>query len=209
LDSRLVPQVLALLADDDLHEAATDALRPLAGGILGQLIDRLLDPEAADEVCRRLPRLMAAADSQRAVYGLMAGLSDARFEVRSHAGRALSRMLSRNEHLEVDQALLLEVVRREVGVTRDEWNAESRRVETLNASLAESLAMPNEMTTESRSLDHVFTLLGLVLEPRVLQLTMRAVRSRDKRMRGTALEYLENVLPEDIRKGLWRHLRDV
>jgi hypothetical protein len=207
LDQRLVPLVLPLLADDDLYEPVTDALRPLAAKNLGQLIDCLLDPDAADNLCRRLPRLMAAADSQRAVYGLMAGLSDARFEVRYYAGRALSWMLSRNERLRLDDELMLEVIRREVGVGREEWEAESRRAAALDATLAESVTATHGGSDDGRSLEHVFTLLGLVLEPRVLQLTMRAVRSHDKRMRGTALEYLENVLPEDIRKGLWRHLQ--
>jgi hypothetical protein len=56
------------------------------------------------------------------------------------------------------------------------------------------------------SLQHVFTLLGLVLDPDAMHLAMHAVTSRDRAVRGTALEYLENVLPPEVRAGLWHHL---
>lgn len=208
LDERLVPQVLALLGDGELQEPAMDALQPLATRILGQLSDQLLDSQLADQHRRCLPRLMAAANSQRAVYALMAGLSDACFGVRYVSGRALSRMLARNEGLQLDSSTLLEVVRREVQVTPEEWDGESRRQLLLDAALTETGTRGGgDPLGGSRSLEHVFTLLGLVLEPRVLRLSMHAVRSRDKQMRGTALEYLENVLPEDIRKALWGHLQ--
>ena len=207
LDIRLAPLVLELLGDDDLHEVAFDTLRPLAPRILGQMVDRLIDPVVADDIRRRLPRLMAAADSQRAVSALMAGLSDVGFEVRYYSARALSRMVSHNERLSVDEAMVLEVVRREVNVSTEVWCGEQRRSISLDSSLAESMVGVGARVDGNHSLEHVFTLLGLVLESRVLRLSMHAVQSADKQMRGTALEYLENVLPVDIRRGLWQHLQ--
>jgi hypothetical protein len=55
-------------------------------------------------------------------------------------------------------------------------------------------------------LDHVFTLRGLVLERDALQLALQALTSGERNLRGTALEYLDNVLPEDLRRALWMHL---
>src|SRR5262249_12967252 len=57
-----------------------------------------------------------------------------------------------------------------------------------------------------RGLEHVFTLLSLVLDRESLQLSSRAVRGEDPGLRGTALEYLENVLPEGVREALFPHL---
>jgi len=56
------------------------------------------------------------------------------------------------------------------------------------------------------ALDHVFTLLSLALEREPLQIALRAVRGTDRALRGTALEYLENVLPEGLRQALWPSL---
>ena len=55
------------------------------------------------------------------------------------------------------------------------------------------------------SMEHVFTLLSLTLDRDALMLSRKAILSTDRNLRGTALEYLENVLPENVRRGLWPH----
>ena len=60
----------------------------------------------------------------------------------------------------------------------------------------------------SQSLAHVFTLLSLVLPAEPLRTAFRALHTDDQRLRGTALEYLEGVLPSDIRERLWPFLGD-
>ena len=54
-----------------------------------------------------------------------------------------------------------------------------------------------------QSLAHVFTLLSLVLPREPLQVAFRSLQTRDVYLRGTALEYLEGVLPSAIRNALW------
>jgi hypothetical protein len=56
------------------------------------------------------------------------------------------------------------------------------------------------------SLDHVFTLLSLALDREPLELAAWALQGQDAALRGTALEYLENVLPHDVRAALWPHV---
>ena len=68
-----------------------------------------------------------------------------------------------------------------------------------------TLSEPN-LPKANRSLEHVFTMLSLWLDADALQLAFHAVYSRDRNLRGTALEYLENVLPDEIRLNLWRHI---
>ena len=61
----------------------------------------------------------------------------------------------------------------------------------------------------SRSLAHVFTLLSLVLPAEPLQIAFRGLHTDDQNLRGTALEYLEGVLPPaDSRRALWPFLED-
>ena len=57
-----------------------------------------------------------------------------------------------------------------------------------------------------RGLEHVFTLLALTLDPDAVHLSMQAAFSKDLNLRGTALEYLENVLPAYLYKELLEHL---
>ena len=60
----------------------------------------------------------------------------------------------------------------------------------------------------SRSLAHVFTVLALALPPEPLRVAFRALHTEDPGLRGTALEYLESVLPPGIRERLWPFLED-
>ena len=52
-------------------------------------------------------------------------------------------------------------------------------------------------------LDHAFLILALTLEREPLEMALRALRMGDEALRGTALEYLDNVLPEPVRQKLW------
>jgi hypothetical protein len=60
----------------------------------------------------------------------------------------------------------------------------------------------------SQALAHVFTLLALVLPTQPLRIAFRGLHTDDQGLRGTALEYLECVLPADIRERLWPFLED-
>jgi hypothetical protein len=52
----------------------------------------------------------------------------------------------------------------------------------------------------------VFTLLSIVLPTEPLRVAFGALHAGDQRVRGTALEYLDAVLPHDIRERLWPFL---
>ena len=49
-----------------------------------------------------------------------------------------------------------------------------------------------------RQLPQLFALLSLMLERGPLQIAWTAMKSQDRALRGTALEYLSNVLPADV-----------
>ena len=61
---------------------------------------------------------------------------------------------------------------------------------------------------DDRNLQHVFTLLSLALGRDAIVLSLRALSSEDANLRGTALEYLHNVLPEPVREPLWPRLAE-
>ncbi len=49
-----------------------------------------------------------------------------------------------------------------------------------------------------RQLPQLFALLSLTLERQPLLIAWAAMKTQDKGLRGTALEYLSNVLPDDV-----------
>jgi ATP:ADP antiporter, AAA family len=174
LDLRLVPYVIPLLAVDEVFAEAVTALRGVALSCTGQLVDTLLDPTQDLVVRRRIPRVLKAAPTQRAADGLLLGVGDERFDIRYRCAEALAFLHEENARLEMP------------------------REEILAAAL-------RELKTQSqrrRSLDHVFSILSLVFEREPLMIALRALRAGNAVLRGTALEYLDNVLPDPIRSAL-------
>jgi hypothetical protein len=205
LSTAIVPHLISLLAWDEVAQRAVDSLRKIAPRATGQLCDALLDTDSDFAIRRRIPRVLAVCDSERAVQGLLGGLSDRRFEVRCQCGRALSRILERNPDLTVDRLAVFAAAEREVTVDRRVW--ESRR---LLDSMPDSATSPFEdeylQKRATRSLEHVFTMMSLVLPREPLMIAYRGLHTDDRFLRGTALEYLENVLPSDLREKLWPFL---
>lgn len=203
MDIRLVPYLIPLLGHDAVAEDARMELRWLVPRIIGQITDAMLDPDLPALVRQRLPGVLEVCHNPRSVDGLLHGLVDQEFSVRYSCARALARMRARNPRLPIPEEVVLAAVRREVAADRETWES---RILAPDTTLP--LGAPGERGLDrgTRSLEHVFTLLGLVLDPDALELALHAIAGTDRTLRGTALEYLENVLPEDVRIDLWRHI---
>lgn len=173
LTPALAAHAIPLLAWDEVFPDVGRALRRIAGRVTGQLVDALVDPASEEVVRRRLPRVLRACPNLRAVGGLYVGLSDASPAVRAQCAQALLHLTSRHAGLSVARGDAFAAVQREID-------------------------SPGET-----DLDLVFTLLSLALEREPLQIARRALRGTDRTLRGTALEYLHNVLPEGLREAAW------
>jgi ATP:ADP antiporter, AAA family len=207
LTAPLVPLVIPLLAWDPAAADAVEALRRVAEDHVGQFVDVLIDQNQDFAIRRRLARVFSVCTSQRAADGLILGLEDSRFEVRFQSGRSLAAMRERNPAISIDRDRMLSVVLNEVAVGRPVW--ESRRLLD-QPDAGETASFVDEFLRDraGQSLAHVFTLLSLVLPREPLQIAFRGLYTEDRNLQGTALEYLEGILPAAIRERLWPFLED-
>jgi len=173
LDPSLVSHAIEVLERDELSREAVAALRAVAPRAIGQLCDVLVDPGRPSRVRRRVPRILKVCADQRSADGLCLGLQDARFDVRYECGVALARIAEREPGIRVDEGLVTEAVVRELG--HDELG--------------------------DKLLKHTFNLLSVVRPREPLRLCYQALHSEDA-VRGTALEYLEHMLPDAVRRAL-------
>jgi ATP:ADP antiporter, AAA family len=204
----LVPHVIPLLAWDDVASDAIRALRSTAAARIGALTDALVDANQPFVVRRRLARVFGVCVAQRAADGLLLGLDDLRFEVRWQCGRSLAAIRARSPETQVDPARVLAIVRREAGVSKRVWESRQVLERTLDGP-GDPFSVPGLVADRaSRALEHVFTLLGLVLPAEPLRIAYHGLHTTDKSLRGTALEYLDSVLPTDIHGQLWPFLDD-
>ncbi len=204
LPPALLGRVVTLLAWDAVAAEALEALAADAEAVAPLLVERLLDPGEEFAVRRRVIRVLAAVSTPAVFAALQRALGDRRFEVRYLAGRALYRQKVARPELVVDDALVRDVVLTEVSVGQGLWAG--RRLLDATDDAEDPMATALLRDRADRSLEHVFTLLALVLPEEPLRIAYHGLHTADRHLRGTALEYLERVLPSNVRDHLWPYL---
>ncbi len=207
LDPGLVPQTIHLLGVDSVYAHAVRALRVVAPENLGQLVDALLSTDQDVAVRRRIPRVLSRCPTQRAANGLLMGLDDKSFEVRYQCGRALAAIRDTDATITVDPLLVFKVVRHEASVGQKVW-AGCQILDTPEKDDSSGVTLRFLRDRSNRCLEHVFTLLSLVLPKEPLRVAFHGLHADDQNLRGTALEDLDTALPPDIRTSLWPYLND-
>ena len=200
-----VRQALELLAWDDVARDAIRALSAVADPCIALIESALLDPATDFSMRRRIPAVLAGCREPSAARALALGLADPRFEVRYRCGRVLASLVRAGAVPAVEGTLVYEAVRREARLSRTVWRSQQLLEELDEARVEDPLDEFVRMRA-GRSLEHVFTLLALVLPHEPLRIAYRGLHTADERLRGLSLEYLESVLPTDVRDLLWPHL---
>ncbi len=206
-DPELVPALARLLARDRLVNPATEALVEIGQPAVPGL-SRLVADEATDFVIRRrIPPVLARIPGQAAEDALLLALKAGRFEVRYRAAVALARRRTAGlpGGAVPPESAVWEGIRDELGRGRAVWELARLLDDVEPDPLVErQLGIRGEL-----SLEHVFRLLSLVLDPEPMRAAYRSLLSDDVEARSFALEYLEQVLPGDVKRRLWPFIGDL
>jgi hypothetical protein len=203
LTPKLAALVIGLVARDDVGREALVALRTIVLRCTGMVVDALLDPVREVTIRRRLPDVLFAGEPALAAWGLWRGLADPSFEVRYRCGAALSRLASSGRLAPVTSETVFETVRRELVTDPIAWHSQRVTEDEIIGSTEEGDEREVRPSYAGGELEHVFTVLGLVLPAEPLRIALHAVQTDDSALRETALEYLESILPADVRIQLW------
>ena len=201
LDVSVAHYMIPLLSNNEMTLEARSELRWLVTRIPGQLTDALLNPDLPLLVRQRLPGVLEASHSPRSIAGLLLGMVDETFNVRYSCARVLVRMRQRNPHIVIPRQQVYDAISNELQASPEDWEGRDMELK-MDYATDEEDVNPDF----NRGLEHVFTLLALTLDPDAVRLSMQAAFSKDLNLRGTALEYLENVLPGYLYNELLKHL---
>jgi hypothetical protein len=169
-DPLVIGALVPLLARDDAVRLVVSALGRFGARAAGEMVSVLLDPATPDAIRRRLPLALKSCPTPVARDGLLAALEGFDFEIRLRSGRALVALTDEHPELLQPFPAALALVERELGRGGD-------------APLLR---------------EHLFNLLLLALDREPMRIAARAVTAEDAYVRGTALEYLETVLPPHV-----------
>ncbi|MBA3395656.1 MAG: GAF domain-containing protein [Deltaproteobacteria bacterium] len=194
----LVPFAILLLARQNVHVEARTALHVVAAEATGQLLDALLNPTSAFVIRRRIPAVLAVCASQRAADGLLLGLADDRFEVRYACMRALMKVVDQGSSIVFAREKVIETLKREIERTATAFSESDDGDDDEPNPLLGLIARDRV----SRSVENLFSLLSLILEREGLRLCFNGLHQQNDHDRGTALEYLQTVLPSELRDDL-------
>ena len=169
-DPLIIGALVPLLARDDLVRSVVPVLTGFGARAAGEMVSVLLDPATPDVVRRRLPLALKSCPSAIARDGLLTALGTYGFEIRLRCGRALLALTDEHPELFKSFPEALALVERELS-----GGGEPHVVR-----------------------EHIFNLLALALDREPMRIAARAFTTEDAWVRGTALEYLETVLPAPI-----------
>ena len=170
-DPLIISSLVPLLERDNVLRLVVSALAGFGARAAGEMVSALHDPGTRDVVRRRLPLALKSCPSPIARDGLLAALDLSDFEIRLRCGRALLALTDEHPQLLEPFPAVLPLVERELNNNGDDTH---------------------------RVREHVFNLLALALERQPVRIAARAFTADDAYVRGTALEYLETVLPAHL-----------
>jgi hypothetical protein len=206
-DPLIATQVCLLLGRDEYARLAQAAIAPYAGKVVGLLTDLMLDSVVDFAVRRRVPRIIATVPGQRAADALLSGLQEKRFEVRLQCARSLAIAFAREPRPTVQAGTIIAAVDRELAIGKVLWESHQQQGHDPDGSGTDWL---DDLIREKAhgSLEYVFTLLSIIHDRAPLMAAFRSLHVGDRHLRGTALEYLEGILPPKTREMLWEILQE-
>jgi len=210
-----IPILLRMLPERSLRAAARSALIVLGNQGLVELASALENPTLGQRIRRQLPRVISDLDSEEAARILLQQFArEQDGGVRYRILRGLGRMRKRNPDLPLDTELLEKAVgetleqifwvldargRLEAGAGQD-----PRRNTPVQALILSLLSHKKELAFE-----RLFRLLGLLHPLEDLRSMYRGVRSRNRSLRSSSTELLENLLDPPLRGAVLAVIEDL
>ncbi len=201
-DKASLPWLLSSLPHRGHRAAARRALAAYGVEALAPL-KQAMDDEMLDLRARRnIPRVLGEIGAQGAVDILMAHLYTPDPVTRRNTVRALSKLRANHASLHFDKAQVLKAVKDETQA----YFAYAQILELLvSASQAHSAESPTRLLERAlvekraNSLIRIFSLLGLRSSPKDLTNAHHGISSDKPRLQANALEFLDHILPKEIK----------
>jgi HEAT repeat protein len=198
--SHVRPLLERLAAEREVREAAAAALRGHGAAAVGPLAEALADPTLAPAARKAIPGLLGAVGTQSAADALVKVLARD-VGLRPRIVRALGR-LRRQERVSIDAGALEDVIHEEARRYAAHLYALHLEEAAANGDPGALLLRRALAEKLDDDLERIFRLLGLRYPEKELLAAYYGLRADEAALRASALEFLDNVLENPLKREL-------
>ena len=193
---KLVTRVVERLGEPGLSPDAVDALVAFGDRVVGTLRNHLTDEATPVEARRHIPRVLWRIGSQSAYSVLAEGVKDRDARVRFRVISALNKLQDLHPGWPLDKSQIQDLLTGEImGHLRS-----CQVVESLDRALADSASSAEALRDGmQREQERIFRLLKLLFPHQDLHSAYVGVQSKSAVVHDNALEFLEHILPPEVR----------
>ncbi len=200
-DRQFITWLVGKLATAQYRAEARDALTSFNPNILGTLHDNLTDETVDLSVRMNIPRVFSSIRSQESVNVLMRSRETLNPLLRYLVIKALSKIRGQKPDLLFDPQQV------------DTWLIEETQSYYEHLQILDLYGEVNEgpatgllkkalQEKMNRTIEVIFRLLGLLYPPKDMYSAYDAFVGREKRMRASAIEFLDSVVKKDLKRYL-------
>ena len=195
----LVPALLTALGRPELAEDAAEALARMGDAVVPQIARALADDSLPVDVRRELPPVLLRIGSAAAEAALVGSLLEADGTVRYRVIASLNKLRAVRPDIRIDPAVLELLLAAEIAGHYRSYQVLGPLRGRLpgNDPVLEALRLSME-----GELERIFRLMSLLFPHGGLHDAYVGLQSSSATIRGNALEFLENVLPAELRQVL-------
>ncbi len=196
-----VPGLVKLLADYRVRSAAIDGLALYGSVICGTLGDMIDDDSLPLAVRANVPRVLRRIANQRSVDALLACYRHREPAICAEALKALTRLRQEAPSLSFSNPFLKQSILNEAHRYYELLTAAAALKEHRNrAHSAVSLLARTLDERLRRTMDRLFQLLSFLYPAKEMQGTYLALTKRDRDTHSAAIDFLDSVLDQDLKK---------
>ncbi len=215
-DFRFFPRLLSFLSNHSLRRFAREAIANWGEPILPPLLRKFSDPDTERVLRREILKILALIDSQSAADALFLLLDESFPAMQFQILKALNKIRRDFPHLRIKEKLVtpqifkemeffeeLLTIRRECRSWQGSVSADStHQTETEDFREARNLLLRALWEKSEQSLERLFRLLGLKFSQGDMFNAYRSIICKNEHIRASALEFLDNLLPDSLEKKL-------
>jgi AAA family ATP:ADP antiporter len=208
MHSDFIPHMVPFLVPKLYRKEAEKALRQFGKGVVPILSDLALDPNTKPDLIQRIPSVLEELDAQEAVKALLSFLDSNDVLLRLESLRALNTMKQAFPNLKIQKEDIVGIIINESKMYKITLGVLYKQNEKLNSDEnATSIAARQHLLEliERRldgTLERIFRLIGLRYPPEDVIQVYNGIKSVDRDVRMSSVEFLDNLLEPSLKKTL-------